>query len=242
MNSLFYEGLAMSTVTCFQHIDCEGPGSLGEILRSQGIKLKVLKPFQGDRIPEHLGDGLVVLGGPMGVYEESRYPWMSEELSAIRKCLETRRPILGICLGSQMLASAGGGQVYKGPQPEVGWYPVTLTREGHLDPLFLGLDETLTAFHWHGDTFHLGSGATRLAQSALYPNQAFRLGTNAYGFQFHLETTEEMIRFWEKEYASELSPQGGPIHPGSIEQNISSNAKSLRETAGKIFGRWAALL
>jgi GMP synthase-like glutamine amidotransferase len=170
----------MATVTCFQHIDCEGPGSLEEVLRSKGIKLQILKPFQGDQISENLGDGLVVLGGPMGVYEESRYPWMTAELEAIQRCLKTLRPVLGICLGSQMLAHAGGGRVFKGPGPEVGWYPITLTKEGHLDPLFLGLDETLTAFHWHGDTFDLNPSATRLAESALYRNQAFRLGTNAY--------------------------------------------------------------
>lgn len=215
----------MTTVTCFQHIDCEGPGTLEEILRSNGIKLQVLKPFKGDKIPEQPGDGLVVLGGPMGVYEESRYPWMTAELEALRLCLETRRPILGICLGAQMLAGAGGGKVFKGAQPEVGWYPVTLTKYGHLDPLFLGLDETLTAFQWHGDTFDLGPGATRLAESALYPNQAFRLGVNAYGFQFHLETTEEMIRLWEKTYASELTPQGGPITPRALKKTCPSTPR-----------------
>jgi len=232
----------MTTVTCFQHIDCEGPGSLEEVLRSRGIKLHILKPFKGDKIPDPLGDGLVVLGGPMGVYEESKYPWMTDELNAIRLSLKIGRPILGICLGSQMLAHAGGGRVYKGPGPEVGWYPVTLTKEGHLDPLFLGLEETLTAFHWHGDTFSLHPEATRLAQSALYANQAFRIGVNAYGFQFHMETTEDMIRSWEKIYASELTPQGGPNPPERIETNLSANAKALRETAEKVFSRWAALL
>ncbi len=232
----------MATVTCFQHIDCEGPGTLEEFLRSKGIKLQILKPFKGDAIPEQLGEGLVILGGPMGVYEESRYPWMSEELNAIRACLRTGRPILGICLGSQMLAAASGGQVYKGALPEVGWYPLSLTYDGRMDPLFLGLDESPMAFHWHGDTFSLPPGSLRLAESALTRNQAFRVGVNAYGFQFHLETTEEMVRSWEKLYAAELSPQGGPNRPERISENLSTNAKALRHTSEKVFSRWAALL
>ncbi len=232
----------MTTVTCFQHIDCEGPGSLERILHAHEIKLQILKPFKGDPVPEVLGDGLVVLGGPMAVYEEDKFPWMTPELAAIRRCLETRLPVLGICLGAQMLAHAGGGRVYKGPQPEVGWFPITLTKDGRLDNLFLGLEETLMAFHWHGDTFSLGPGAARLAQSAITPNQAFRLGVNAYGFQFHLETTEEMVREWERVYASEMAPQGGSIQPEAIEKNLAANAQALRETADKVFTRWAALI
>jgi len=232
----------MATVTCFQHIDCEGPGSLGEILSAHGIHLQVLKPFRGDPVPEILGDGLVVLGGPMAVYEESRFPWMTVELSAIRRCLETRRPILGICLGAQMLSHAGGGKVDKGPRPEIGWYPLTLTPNGRVDNLFLGLEPSWPAFHWHGDTFTLPPGSDHLAQSAITPHQAFRLGANAYGFQFHLETTEPMIREWKRVYASELTPQGGTIPPEALEKNLSENAKSLRKTAELVFTRWAALL
>src|SRR5579885_1873179 len=161
----------MLHVTCFQHIDCEGPGSLAEVFKSKKVKLEILKPFMGDRVPEHLGNGLVVLGGPMGVYEEDQYPWMRVEMDAIRKCLELSIPVLGICLGSQMLAAAAGGRVFLGPQPEVGWRPVELTDDGRLDPLLLGLPSPFNAFHWHGDTFTLPAKARRLAGSHLYPNK-----------------------------------------------------------------------
>ena len=232
----------MPHVTCFQHIDCEGPGSLLDILKTKEIRVEVLKPFQRDPIPAHLGDGLIVLGGPMGVYEEKQYPWMTAELDAIRKCLDSSLPVLGICLGSQMLAHAAGGRVYKGPSQEVGWFPITMTEQGHLDPLLLGLPREFNAFHWHGDTFKLPDGAALLAGSAAYPHQIFRAGTNAYGFQCHLEVTEAMVRSWMTVYAKELTTQGGRIHPGPIENRLSENAVALNALAEKVFTRFAALL
>jgi GMP synthase (glutamine-hydrolysing) len=232
----------MPRVTCFQHIDCEGPGSLGDFFHSQQIHLDILKPFQGDPVSSHLGDGLVVLGGPMGVYEEKQYPWMTEELKAIRQCLKASIPVLGICLGSQMLAQAAGGRVFKGPQAEVGWFPITLTPEGKQDPLLRDLPPEFNAFHWHGDTFTLPEKALRLAESSLYPHQVFRIGSNAYGFQCHLEVTEEMVRDWVVQYAKELTPQGGSIRPEPIEKKLSENVKSLRVIAEKVFTRFASLL
>ena len=232
----------MPRITCFQHIDCEGPGSLLDILKSVRVEVQILKPFQGDSVPEHLGDGLIVLGGPMGVYEEKKFPWMTAELNAIRQALAESLPVLGVCLGSQMLAHAAGAQVFRGALPEVGWYPIKLTPQGHLDSLILGLPSEFNAFHWHGDTFTLPPGASRLAGSDYYPNQIFKLGRNGYGFQCHLEVTEEMVNSWASLYAKELTPQGGPNRPERIESNLSSNAKTLGDIAGKVFSRWAALL
>ena len=100
-----------------------------------------------------------------------------------------------------------------GPVQEVGWHPIALTEQGRLDPLLMGLPDQFNAFHWHGDTFTLPAYAQRLAESASYPNQVFRVGSNAYGFQCHLEITEEMIREWMSVYAGELTPRGGPIAP-----------------------------
>ncbi len=231
----------MSHVTCFQHIDCEGPGSVLEILKNKNIALKVVKPFRGENIPEKIGDGLIVLGGPMGVYEQNEYSWMNLEISAIQECLKKQIPVLGICLGAQMLAHAAGGTVYKGIQPEVGWYPIRLSNEGRWDPLLLGLPEEVMAFHWHGDTFSLPLDAVRLAGSSNYPNQLFKLGNNAYGFQCHLETTEEMIKEWVLVYEKELEPKGSlPRQP--IEKNLQANASNLRNTAETVFSRFAALL
>ncbi len=231
----------MPRVTCFQHIDCEGPGTLGTILKSRNVELQILKPFKGDVIPEKLGDGLVVLGGPMGVYEENQFPWMTAELNAIRKCLSENIPVLGICLGSQMLAHAAGAQVFRGAVPEVGWYPVSLTPEGRLDSLFLGIPPEFESFHWHGDTFTLPPNSIRLAGSATTPNQIYKVGGNAYGFQCHLEVTEKMINSWVSIYAKELTPQGGPILPSRIENQLSQNAEALGKISEKVFSRFAAL-
>ena len=232
----------MPRVTCFQHIDCEGPGTLLEILNAKGVQVEVLKPSQGQPVPDHPGDGLIVLGGPMGVYEEKQFPWMTRELDAIRRCLDASIPVLGICLGSQMLAHASGGQVFRGAQPEVGWYPLSLTPEGHGDPLLLGLPSSFDAFHWHGDTFTLPGKAVRLAESTLYRNQIFKIGTNAYGFQCHLEVTEAMAREWSALYAKELTPQGGPNRPERILLGVGPKARELEGVSEMVFGRFAALL
>jgi GMP synthase-like glutamine amidotransferase len=167
---------------------------------------------------------------------------MTAELAAIRRCLERAIPVLGVCLGSQMLAHAAGAQVFRGALPEIGWYPIRLTESGRMDPLLLGLPDEFDAFHWHGDTFTLPPGAKLLAGSAWYPHQVFRVGSNAYGFQCHLEVTEPMVRAWSRVYAKELTPQGGPIHPERIETDLAARIQSLRAIAEKVFTRFAALL
>jgi len=232
----------MPRVTCFQHIDCEGPGSLLEILESKDVQVDILKPFKGESVPSQIRDGLILLGGPMGVYEEKAFTWMTEELNAIRKCLALGLPVLGICLGAQMLAHAAGGQVFRGALPEVGWYPVKLTPPGHLDPLLLGLPDSFDAFHWHGDTFNLPPSATRLAGSEWYPNQVFKVDGNAYGFQCHLEVTEPMVKSWAALYAKELTTQGGPIRPERVLGDLPQKARALQMIAEQVFMRFAALL
>jgi GMP synthase (glutamine-hydrolysing) len=167
---------------------------------------------------------------------------MVNEVAAIRKALDARLPILGICLGSQLLAKAAGSQVFRGAQPEVGWAPVQLTTSGSQDPLFEGLPNSFTAFHWHGDTFTLPEGSERLASSDLYRNQAFRLGSNAYGLQFHLEVTREMAKDWMQKYARELTHQGGVIQPERITDRLEENISALRKIADGVFGRFASLL
>jgi len=175
----------------------EGPGLIADVLQSEGIRFHVVEGGEGARVSDRVDGldrvdelgGLVILGGPMGVYEEDRYPSLAAERRLARLAVEQGLPVLGICLGAQLLASAFGAPVYPGPRKEIGWEPLALTRAGLADPVLGPLVEAPEVFHLHGDTFDLPEGAIHLAQSASYAMQAFRIDTRAYGLQFHLEFT-----------------------------------------------------
>ena len=132
-------------------------------------------------------EGLVVMGGPMGVYETDKYPFLAHECRLIAELIRRERPVLGVCLGAQLLARALGARVFPGHGPEIGFGSVELTKEGKEDPLFGPSGPSFPVFHWHGDTFELPEGATLLASSTQYPHQAFRFGDYAYALQFHIE-------------------------------------------------------
>lgn len=194
----------MRVVWVLQHDDAETPALIQTVLERQGLQLPTLRPDR-QPLPEKLAEdcsALVVMGGPMSVYDTERYPWIAQELTLIKEAVASARPVLAVCLGSQLLAAAGGADVFSGGLPkEIGWGKVKLTDAGRRDPLarFLAnptTDEPTTVFQWHGDTYNLPPGGTLLASSTRFPRQAFRLGRNAYGFQFHFEVTEQVIRQW----------------------------------------------
>jgi GMP synthase (glutamine-hydrolysing) len=161
---------------------------------------------------------LVILGGPIGVYEDEDYPWLKLETALIRARLEMRRPTLGICLGAQLMAKALGARVYPGPAKEIGWAPVTLTEEGRRSCL-VHVDGT-PVLHWHGDTFDLPENAVRLASTALTPNQAFAIGDHALGLQFHLEAYGLDLERWFVGHAVEIA-----ITPGVNVQALRANTE-----------------
>jgi len=174
----------MSTVWILQHVACETPGIIAGVLKSQGLSAQTIRPFRSQPVPKRMGDtvGLIVMGGPMGVYDQRSYPFLLDEMRLIEDALKQGKPILGVCLGSQLLAAAVGAKVTKGERKEIGWYPVTLTGSARTDRLWKGVEPSFVAYHWHGDIFELPRGALSLASSDLTECQGGSGETVRQGF------------------------------------------------------------
>ncbi|VAV84630.1 Glutamine amidotransferase, class I [hydrothermal vent metagenome] len=227
----------MKKVLIIQQVAHEGPGRIGEVIESSGIVPEFVMAFEGQRIPKTLdGDtALIVLGGPMGVGDDDRYPFLKDEISLIESALKIGAPVLGICLGSQLLAAAAGARVYSGAVKEIGWYPLYINSEGKADRILEGLPSEIEVFQWHGDTFDVPGGAVNLASSELFPNQLIRVGEHAYGLQFHLEVTAEMISEWLSVNAQELEGVKGVIDPGEIRAKTSTVMTELERMGQSVF-------
>jgi GMP synthase (glutamine-hydrolysing) len=229
-------------VTVLQHIFCETLGTIADALQAKGIAMEYVRSFEGDKVPSELGEaeGLIVMGGPMGVYEQDIYPFLREELQLIRTTLKQEKPILGVCLGSQLLAAALGAQVKKNRAKEIGWYPVTLAESASKDPLWSGVDPCFMGFHWHGDIFDLPQGATSLASSAITPCQAFRYGRNAYGFLFHMEVTASMVATMVETFQHELQQEG--INGQTVVAQTGDHLAKLQRIGASVYQGWAELV
>ncbi|HET7391561.1 MAG TPA: type 1 glutamine amidotransferase [Nitrososphaeraceae archaeon] len=211
-------------ILSIQNIEFETLGSLEELIQSDGYEIENIEA-QTEPLPQNTGDytAIIILGGPMAVYDNLGY--IVKEQDLIRDAIKNKVPVLGICLGSQLIAQAAGGNVYKGSKKEIGWYNVTLNHNGQND-LFKDIkSKTMRVFQWHGDTYDLPSTATIMASSELYP-QAFRIGT-AVGIQFHLEINYKMIERWIHEYRQELNNEN--IKP----ENILSDTKDIEDLYDK---------
>ena len=190
----------------FQHVPFEGPGSIEPWLRAAGHHV-TRTPFytDGTTLPDVPDiDLLIVMGGPMSVNDEQQFPWLVAEKAFIRRTIDAGKPVLGICLGAQLIASAMGARVYPNPTREIGWFPIHgCTAPGTNNFSF---PSSVDVFHWHGETFDLPPGATPLASSAACQLQAFQLGTSVIGLQFHLETTPASARDIVTHCSAELIP------------------------------------
>jgi GMP synthase-like glutamine amidotransferase len=188
-------------VLIVKNIAKEGPGTIGDYLGECNIPYIVLNMFEPGEMPDvSKFSHLVIMGGPMAVYEIDKYPFLHIESALIRSFIKESKPVLGICLGAQVIAYALSADVYPGGATEVGWDKVDITPEGMDDPVLSNLsvdsEPYADVFQWHGDTFDLPKKAVRLSSSATYQNQAFRYGDNVYALQFHIEVTPRMIREW----------------------------------------------
>lgn len=191
-------------ILIIKNVFTEGPGTIADYLHAEKIPSTLCDLSIGAAVPE-LGSftHLLIMGGPMAVYEMDRYPYLINEAQLINAAIKANKHILGVCLGAQMVAHALGARVYAGGRKEIGWYEIALTPEGMKDPIMssLALDGKSAAqvFQWHGDTFDLPAGAVRLASSDLYPNQAFRYSDRVYALQFHIEVTPKIVSDWLKD-------------------------------------------
>lgn len=232
----------MKGVLVLQHTPCETLGTMEGILRAAETSYHYVATHNDEPVPAEMADeaGLIVMGGPMGVYEYSKYPFLRDEMRLIEAALKLGKPVLGVCLGSQLLAAVLGAEVTKSEKKELGWHPVTLTEDAESDRLFAGVAPNFWPFHWHGDIFPLPAKAVRLASSRQTTNQAFRYGTNAYGILFHLEVTQHQITQMLLDFADELREAGGK--PGDITEQTPTHLPVLQNISGTVFGRWAEML
>jgi GMP synthase (glutamine-hydrolysing) len=215
-----------------QHHPDEGPGLLGDFLAAQRAELVIVQAHAGQAVPRDPAgfDAVLSLGGPMNVYEEAAHPWLADENVLLAAAARAGMPVLGVCLGAQLIAKALGAAVTKAPVEEVGWRTVRLTPTGAADPLFLGLGPELTVLQWHGDTFAIPEGGRLLASGDQVPHQAFAWG-KAYGLQFHVEATPAIVRAWFPAPAEQ---------PALLEPFVRQDAE-LSAQAERIFANFVAL-
>lgn len=183
-----------------EHVSYEGPAAIATAAAARGLELEVCRPYLGETLPGPAElAGLVVMGGPMGVSDVAGHPYLAHELALVEAAARADLPLLGVCLGAQLLAAALGARVYRGGFDEIGPGSVILTGDGRSDPVLgaSGLTE-LPVVHWHSETFDLPPGAALLASSAPYPHQAFRVGSRAYGLQFHVEVDGALAAGWRE--------------------------------------------
>jgi GMP synthase (glutamine-hydrolysing) len=230
----------------FQHVAAEPLGTLDARIRARGHRIR-FHNFQRDPDAQPNIDryrGLIVLGGPMNVEDQHRYPHLTTELKAIESALRQDKPVLGICLGAQLLAHVLGAPVRRHERHEIGWYDLQVTAAGFHDPVLGVLGVRAPVFQWHGYTYDLPSGAVQLARTDTCEQQAFRWGKSAYGFQFHLEADAAMIERWLSlpEYRQELAAAALGHDEQAIRAATTAKFAGMQSVAESTFNRFLDLV
>ncbi len=222
----------------FQHVPFEGLGAIEDWLLDRGHTLTCTRFHAGETAPATVDgfDWLIVMGGPMNIYQYRDYPWLRAEKRVIRDAVAANKRVLGVCLGAQLIADAMGGKVYQNDEREIGWFPVTAVPEGAGSPF--AFPPAVTVFHWHGDTFSLPPSGVWLARSKGCEHQAFTLGPRVLGLQFHLEMTPEDVKRIAVECADELTPATYVQSPDEIVARASNDGKE----AGLLLDRLLSLM
>ena len=207
----------------FQHVPFETPANIKNWAKEKGHSIKGTHLYKNQPFPDFASfDMLVIMGGPMGVYDEDKYPFLKKEKVFIENTINLGKKVIGICLGAQIIAEVLGAKVYKNKYKEIGWFPVNLTEESKKSFLFESFPEEFTPFHWHGDTFELPQNAKKIAYNEATENQAFEFNNGkVVGFQFHLETTIESAQALIQNSQEELKEKGKYIQ--SEKEMLSKN-------------------
>jgi GMP synthase-like glutamine amidotransferase len=233
----------MPTCLVVQHADPEGPYAVGEALGAAEVEVVVCRTHAGDPLPSSVDelDGVVVMGGPMSALRDEGFPTRHQEIELLARAVDLAVPTLGVCLGAQLLAVAAGAAVVAGSTgPEIGWAPVAFSAEAADDPLFSTVPPELTVLHWHGETYDLPPGATGLASSAAYAQQAFRLGDRAWGLQFHLEVDRGAVDSFVVAFGDEARAAG--TTPDAIRAATADSLRALLPHRHRVLQNFAALV
>jgi GMP synthase (glutamine-hydrolysing) len=236
----------MPRLLVFQHVAAEPLGTLDPLIRGRGHRIRFVNFERNpDAVPEiDRYRGLIVLGGPMNVDEQARRPHLLTEMRAIERALQQDKPVLGICLGAQLLAHVLGAPIQRHSQSEIGWYDLVTTPSGRNDPVISMLGDGAPVFQWHRYTFEIPAGAEHLARTASCENQAFRFGHSAYGFQFHLEMDAALIERWlaNPVYREELCDTGVAQDEAGIRATTMERIATMQAQSARVFERFLDLV
>jgi GMP synthase (glutamine-hydrolysing) len=228
--------MPLKTAAVIRHVAFEDLGILGPVLAARGIEARYYEAGIDDLDAVGDPDLLVVLGGPIGVYDEPLYPFLSSEIALIGRRLRAGAPMLGICLGAQLIARAAGARVYPGKAKEIGFTPLTLTADGQASCLGALKSADHQVLHWHGDTFDLPAGAKLLASTPITRNQAFSLGPNVLALQFHMEAEPKGLERWLIGHTGEIAQTGLDVR--QLRADIARRGPAVVEAGAAAFHRW----
>jgi len=236
----------MAKIIVIQHVAYEILGTMHALFKRQGMRMKYINfsrdPLRQVSVAGY--DGMVILGGPMNADQVEIYPHLDTEIAMIQEAMTLNMPILGICLGAQLIAKANGAKVTKNNVKEIGWYDISPTEHGYHDPFIKHFKASEKIFQWHGDTFAMPKDAVLLATGQSCQNQAFRLRNNIYGFQFHLEVDEPIIERWltVPSHVAEINKLKGQVHPQQIREETKNYIKQSKQLSHHVFNEFSKLV